>query len=563
MQFLSGIFTKYPELAVYLALSLGFWWGNLKIYGFNLGGVTGALLAGIMLGLLFDIHLPGSAKSLVFMLFLFGIGYQVGPQFIAAMRSSGWRLAVLGVFMPVVGLLTAWVVASYLGLSPGYAAGMMSGALTQSPAMGTAVEAIQALPVDDALKKSWTAQVGVADAICYLGGALGVILFCSTIGPRLLGVNLREEALKLEAEQGIKRTSAGLSSAWQPFEYRAYRLAAQAAVVGLTVAAAEKRLPGLRLFIERIRRGDQILEVQADTTLMADDVVLVSGRRDVLVQVLGERAEEVDDPELQDVAVASYQIFITARTIAGRTLEVIADDDAVRGVFLRRLVRQGNDIPIGTRTTLERGDVVHVVGSEAAVIRAAARLGEVVAPIEVTDFVAVGAAIFLGAAIGAAASFTVHGVPVSIGTSVGVLLAGIITGYVRSRRPLFGRVPDGAVKFMQSFGLAAFVAIVGITAGPHFFAGIREAGLGMLLGGLIITAVPLVAGLYFGRHVLGINPLILLGAIAGSQTFTAGLAAVQEKSGSPIAVIGYSGAVAVAQIILTLWGTVMVMLSAP
>jgi putative transport protein len=136
------------------------------------------------------------------------------------------------------------------------------------------------------------------------------------------------------------------------------------------------------------------------------------------------------------------------------------------------------------------------------------------------------------------------------------------TGYLRSVRPLFGRVPDGAVKFMQSFGLAAFVAMIGIGAGPHFVAGVREAGVSILLGGLLITFTPLFAGLYFGRYVLGINPILLLGAISGAQTFTAGLAAVQEKSGSPIAVLGYSGAVPVAHILLTIWGTVIVLLTA-
>jgi putative transport protein len=201
-----------------------------------------------------------------------------------------------------------------------------------------------------------------------------------------------------------------------------------------------------------------------------------------------------------------------------------------------------------------------VVGSEAAVLRAAKGLGDIVLASEVTDFVAVGVAICIGAVLGAAASFTVGGVSLSIGTSVGVIIAGIVTGYLRSVRPLFGRVPDGAVKFMQSFGLAAFVAMVGIGAGPHFISGIREAGVSLLLGGMVVTLVPLITGLYFGRHVLGLNPLLLLGAITGSQTFTAGLAAIQEKSGSPIAVLGYSGAVPIAQILLTTWGTVMVLL---
>jgi putative transport protein len=562
LSYLGGLFVKYPELAVYLALGIGFWIGKVIVGGFSLGGTTGALLAGIVIGLLFDIRIPGAAKSLVFLLFLFGIGYEVGPQFVSAMRNSGWRFAVLGIFMPIVGLLVSWMVASALRLNSGFAAGMLSGALTESPAMGTAVEAIQSLDLEENVKQTLIAQVGVADALCYVGGALGVILFCTLIGPRLLKINLREEALQLEAAYGISRTRAGVISAWQPFEYRAYRIAPGAPAASLTVAEAEKRVPGFRLFVERIRRGDEIIDVLPDTRLMAGDVALVSGRREALVSTLGELAEEVQDRELNDIPIASYEVFITGPRVVGRTIEQLAGDDAVRSVFLRRLLRQGNEIPIGTGTIVERGDVMQVVGSEAAVERAIKVLGEVISPTDVTDFVAVALAIFIGAVLGALASFNVGRISVSIGTSVGALIAGIATGYLRSVRPLFGRVPDGAVKFMQSFGLAAFVAMIGIGAGPHFVAGVREAGVSILLGGLLITFTPLFAGLYFGRYVLGINPILLLGAISGAQTFTAGLAAVQEKSGSPIAVLGYSGAVPVAHILLTIWGTVIVLLTA-
>jgi putative transport protein len=562
MEWLTGMLNKYPELAVYLALGVGYWVGSLKFGKFSLGGTTGSLLAGIAIGLLFKVPVSGMAKSVVFLLFLFGIGYEVGPRFFGVMKGSGWRYAVLGAFMPVVGLLTAWAVAKGLGLDLGFSAGMFSGGLTESPAMGTAAEAINALQLDAKLKETLVAHIGVADALTYVGGALGVILMCSTIGPWLLRIDLRAEALKLEAELGIKRTRAGVSSAWQPFEYRAYRVDPAARVAGGSVAEAEGLLPEARLFVQRLRRGGEIIDAQPETRIEAGDVVVVCGRREVVVQTLGEHAQEIDDRELLDIPVASFEIFVTAGQVVGRTLEVIGREDAVRGVFLRRLVRYGQDIPIGLKTVVERGDVMHVVGAETAVLRVARLLGEVVAPSEVTDFVAVGLAIFTGALLGAAASFSLGGVNVSIGTSVGTLLAGVVVGYARSVRPLFGRVPDGAVKLMQSFGLAGFVAMVGIGAGPHFVEGVRTAGLQVLLGGLVVTFVPLIAGLYFGCYVLKINPLLVLGAMAGAQTFTPGLAAVQEKSGSNIAVLGYSGAVPVGHILLTMGGTAIVLLLA-
>lgn len=562
MQWFSSMLARYPELAVYLALGIGYWIGGIRVRGFTLGGVTGSLLAGMLLGWLFEVPVAATAKSLVFLLFLFGIGYEVGPRFLSAMKGDGWRFAVLGMFMPVVGLLVAWLVARQLQLDPGLAAGMMSGALTESPAMGTAAEAIQALPLDAATKERYLAHIGVGDALCYVSGALGVILTCTVIGPRLLRFDPAAHALTLEAKYGITRQRSGVAPAWQPFDTRAYRVPAGAAIAGLTIGAAERLIEGTRLFVHRIRRDGALLDIDTGTPIQAGDLLVIGGRRDVLVDVVGGRGDEVDDAELLDIPMASHEVFVGKSRWAGKTLAQIAACDEVRAVFLRRILRGGQEIPVGTRTTIERGDVLLLVGPEPAVLRAAAELGAIIRPTDATDFVVVGFAIFLGALLGAVAAVPVGSITVSIGTSIGALLAGLAVGHVRARRPLFGRVPDSAVKLMQSFGLAAFVAMIGLGAGPHFLAALRESGLALFLGGLAVTMTPLMLGLWFGRKVLKIDPLLLLGAISGAQTFTAGLAAIQERSDSPIAVIGYTGAVAVAHVFLTTWGTVMVMLMA-
>lgn len=560
MDWLTHLFGKYPELAVYLAVGIGYWVGNRKFRGFSLGGATGSLLAGILIGALVKVPVASMAKSVLFLLFMFGIGYSVGPKFFKAMKGQGWRFGVLGAFIPVVGLLTAWAVASILKLDLGFASGLVSGALTESPAIGTATEAIQALTMPDEMKQKLISHVAVADALCYVFGAFGVIWACGTLGPKLLGLDLRAEAEKVEAEYGVVRTKAGIASAWQPFEVRAYRLDATAAVVGRTVAEAEKRIPDARLFVQRIRRGKDLLAADPDVVLEAGDLLAISGRREVLVGVLGEKATEVDDRELLDIQVASFDVFVSNKEYAGRSLADLARDDAVHSVFLRKITRGTQEIPIGTRTVIERGDVLGVTGTESAVERVAKRLGTIVRPLDVTDFVAVGLAIFIGAAIGATLFVTVGGTKIFLGTSVGTLLAGVVTGYLRSVRPLFGRVPDGAVAFMQSIGLSGFVAMVGLGAGPDFIPAVKEAGLPLLIGGVFVTLVPQIAGLYFGRYVLKANPLLVLGAMSGAQTFTPGLAAVQEKSGSPIAVLGYTGAVPVGHVLLTTWGSVIVLL---
>jgi putative transport protein len=562
MQWLTEFLAKYPELGVYLALGIGYWFGSIKFGGFTLGGVTGSLLAGMLVGFLFHPPVSGTAKSVLFLLFLFGIGYEVGPRFVAAMKGDGWRFAVLGVFMPVVGLLVAWPIARYLQLDVGLAAGMLSGALTESPAMGTANEAIQALGLDKATTERLVAHVGVADAVCYLVGALGVIFTCKSIGPALLRVDLKAEARKLEEQYGISRGNKELMSAWQPFETRAYRVPDAAPAAGLKVRDAERRSEQARLFVLRVRRGGEIIEATPDTVIAVDDVLAINGRREALVRLLGGRLEEIEDPELLSIPIATRDVFVSQRTWAARTLRDIFNSESFAGVFPRALTRNSMTIPLGTGTVLERGDVLSITGAEAAVERATRELGEVVSPSDVTDFVVLALAVFFGALLGAVAVVPVGSVRVVIGTSVGTLIAGIVIGHMRLKRPLFGRIPDGAVKFMQAIGLAGFVSMVGIGAGPHFVEAVRVSGIGLLVGGAIITFTPLFLGLWFGHKVLKINPVLLLGAISGAQTFTAGLAALQEESQSSVAVIGYSGSVAIAHVFLTTWGTVMVLLMA-
>lgn len=560
MEWLAGMLHKYPELAVYLAVAVGYWVGQFRFGGFSFGPVTGSLMAGILVGYLFDVPVSSTAKSLLFLLFLFGIGYSVGPQFFKTMRGQGLRWVALAVFTSCVGLLATYVVARVLQLDAGFAAGLLSGALTESPAIGTASEAIKALPIPEAEQQRLIGHIAVADALCYVFGAFGVIFTCSVLGPRLLGIDLRAEAAKLEAELGLKRTAAGVASAWRTFGVRAYRIAADGAVVNRTVAEAEALVPQARVFVMRIRRGEEVLEATPDTVIRAGDVVAVAGRSEVLIEALGARGTEVADRELLDVPVAMYEVLVTGKGLAGRTLEDIGRDDAMRGVFLRSIRRGEQSIPIAARTVVERGDVLTLSGPEHAVIEVAALIGEVIRPTDRTDFVVLGLAIVAGALIGAAVAIPVGKLHVTLGTSVGTLLAGLAVGWFRTRYPLFGRIPDAAIAFMTALGLAAFVAMIGLIAGPIFIVALREAGWSLLLGGVVVTLLPLLSGLYFGRYVLRLNPLLLLGGLAGAQTMTAALAAVQDRSGSPIAVLGYSGTIAFGHVLLTTWGTVIVLL---
>jgi putative transport protein len=561
MEWLAKLLEKYPEMAVYLAVGIGYFLGRLKFRGFGLGVVTASLLAGIFIGNLFHVPVSDQAKSMLFLLFLFGIGYSVGPSFFRNLKGDGWRWAVLAVFVPVVGLLAAYVMARLLKLDVGYSAGMLSGALTESPAIGTASEAIRGLGISEEQKELLVGHIAVADAICYVFGTIGVIWCCSSLGPKLLGIDLRTQSKKEEEKLGVRHSRLGISSGWQPFGFRAYRILPNAPIIGKAVFAAEKSVSGGRVFVERIRRGGKMFPPTEETRFEEGDTVAVLGRTEVLVKVLGPSSAEIVDPELLEIPVASYDLYVTSKDIAGKTLEQIVETvDPARGVMLRGITRAGSSLPIGLNLLVERGDTLHVTGPEDDVERLAPIVGRKIQPGEDSDIGVLGIAIFFGILAGAAIVFPVGRLHISLGTSVGTLLVGLSIGWARSTRPWFARIPDAAILFMRSIGLAAFVAMIGLKAGPIFVSAVKESGYLLFLGGIVVTLVPLILGILFGRHILRLDPVQLLGGVAGAQTMIAGVAAVQEKSDSPIATLGYSYTVAIGHILLTTWGTIIVSL---
>ncbi|MGA8044083.1 MAG: TrkA C-terminal domain-containing protein [Terracidiphilus sp.] len=563
MEWLARLFEKFPEMGVYLAVGVGYFLGRLKYRGFSLGVVTASLLAGIVLGSLFHVPVADQAKSMLFLLFLFGIGFSVGPSFFRNLKGEGWRWAVLAVFIPVVGLIAAYVMARLLRLDLGYSAGMLSGALTESPAIGTASEAIRGLQLSEEQKQLLVGHIAVADAICYIFGTIGVILSCSVIGPKLLGIDLRTQSKLEEEKLGIRPAKKGITSGWQPIGLRAYKVPQNAPIAGKTVLEAEQSVTDGRLFLERIRRQGKIFAPSIETAIQEDDIVAILGRTEVLVKVLGPKSAEVADPELLDIPVASCDLYVTSRDIAGKSIQEIVDSVAqTRSVMLQGITRGGQPMPIGANVIIHRGDTLHVMGPEYDVEKLAPLVGRKIQPNEESDVGVLGLAIFLGVLVGASIAVPIGGLRITLGTSVGTLLAGVAVGWARSTRPWFARIPDAAILFMRSIGLAAFVAMVGLKAGPIFIQAVMEAGYLLFLGGIVVTLVPLLSGILFGRYVLRLDPVLLLGGVAGAQTMIAGVAAVQEKSDSPIATLGYSYTVAIGHILLTTWGTIIVLLLA-
>lgn len=555
MDWAVGVLRHYPELAVFLVLGLGAWVGGVKLGGVNLGTPTGALFVGLVVGQL-EIPVSGTAKSVLFMLFLVGNGYSIGPQFFRSLRGDGLRFLALAVFQATVGLAISIVVASALGLDVGLSAGLLSGALTQSPAIGTASEAIMALPLPEAERERLVGHVAIGDALCYVFGTFGTIWFLSRFAPRLLKIDLAVESRALEEELGVTRDRVGLLSGYQAFALRAHRLD-DVELAGKTIADVEARFAGQRLYIARVRRGAEIIDAAPDTLLAAGDVLSLGGRRAVVMECGAQIGAEVDDRELLDMPITVLTVIAAHGDYVGRTLGELAVRHETRGVFLRKLTRLGQKIPILPGTEVQRGDRLELIGPATSVERVAARIGRADRGGIGSDVMALGLAVVIGGFIGAP-YFLAGEFRIGLGTSVGALLAGIILGWIHSHRPSFGRVPEAASALMISLGLAGFVGMTGMQAGPHFLDAIQDSGLSLLLGGVVVTLVPLASALYFGRRVLRLRPILLLGACAGAQTQTPALAAIQDSADSRIAVLGYTVPYAIGQILLTAWGSVIV-----
>src|SRR5437870_3396971 len=231
---------------------------------------------------------------------------------------------------------------------------------------------------------------------------LGVILVCSSFRPKLLVRDLQAESKKVEDALGIKHTKLGVSAALQPISVRAYTIPPNGQVAGKTIAEAERSVSGARLFVERIRRSGEIFSPVSTTVLEAGDTVAVLGRTEALINLLGPSSIEATDPELLDIPVASFGLYVTSDRFAGKTLRAINENtDEARGVLIRRITRGEQSIPIGPGTVVQRGDTLEVSGPSGIVERLAPLVGRMIHPTEDTDFIVLGTAIFLGVLFGA------------------------------------------------------------------------------------------------------------------------------------------------------------------
>ena len=570
MEWFTNLLQAHPELAIYITLGLGFLIGKIHFKGFSLGIVTSVLLVGVLIG---QLHIPmeGALKQTAFLLFLFAIGYKVGPQFFAGLRKEGLPQVYFAVVMCVFILLSTWGIALLMGYNAGEAAGLLSGSQTISAVIGVAGDTIRdfGLPADE--QQKMLDIMPVAYAVTYIFGTAGSAWILARLGPRMLGglEKVKVACRELESRMGGDESDRpGFMDAKREVEFRCYRIENDWFAKERRVSDLEHffERQGKRLFVERIRKGKRIIDdIRANEYLNMGDEVVLSGRHEYTIGEERWIGKEVDDDALLMFPVMVMKCIVAGKrgkritAYGGKKISELRNEPFMHGVIIQKIKRMGISIPVFPETVINTGDVIEIVGKKVEVMAAAKEIGYPDPATNETDIVYLAFGIILGAIAG---TLTLHisGVPISLSTSGGALIAGLVFGWWRSHHPTMGAIPEAALWVFNNMGLNIFIAVIGISAGPGFVEGFREIGLSLFLAGIVATSLPLLFGVWVAVKWFKFHPAIALGCCAGARTTTAAIGALQESLGSETPALGYTVTYAVGNTLLILWGVFIVLM---
>lgn len=560
MTWLFDVMKERQELVLFLVLGLGYLIGKFKFKGFEIGSTAGVLFAGLFIGS-FNFEIPRLIQTVGFILFIYSVGFQAGPQFFQVIRKDGAKYMVLAVVIAVAGFASVMVMNYIFDFEQGISAGIMAGAMTSTPTLAAAQDAIASGNVE-IFQGMTTAEVeqniSTSYAITYVFGMVGLIAFIQFM-PKIFRINLPEEAKKMERAMNLASSDIEFDPASITYvgkDLRAVRLdRLPNEKAKRTIGEIEKDLD-YKIIIQRVRRGKQVIDPTPDFILQRDDLIIVSGKRDLLLEAIKQVGTEELDPELKNISMSIIDIVLTKKTVSGRKLgEVLVEYGY--GCFTNKMYRAGIEIIATDNTLLQPGDILRVIGEKSNVDAFADKVGYVERAAEETDLLTFCLGIVMGLLIGVV-SIKIGNIPVGLGTAGGLLLTGLIIGYLRSRNPTFGRVPRPVRWVFMEFGLTLFMASVGVNAGSGIIDALKEVGLSIFIAGALVTVVPVFVGYLFGRIVMKLNPAVLLGALTGSMTSTPALSIVNQQAKSSLPALGYTGAYAFANVLLTIAGNLIV-----
>ncbi|MGF6264751.1 aspartate-alanine antiporter [Paraburkholderia youngii] len=557
MDWLHNIFHKSPEMALFLSLAVGYFIGQINFGKFQLGGVGGSLLAAVVISQA-GVTVDNGVKAVMFAVFIYAVGYDSGPGFFNSLNRKTLREIAMAVFLAVTALITVVVCAKLFHLNKGLAAGLAGGALTQSAIIGTAGDAIARLGLPADQVRSLQSDVAIAYAVTYVFGSLGAIIVCVNILPKFMGQGLREASIEAERElsSGAPTRGPGQVAALPELVGRAYRIDFSA---GKSVQAVES-LHGEGLTIERVKRGNQQIEPKPDFVLQPDDIVLVVGRREAVV-AFGAKGNEVGDAEDIGVVMQTREGVFTRKGMNHTTIAAarqMIDRDMRHGVYVQSITRVGQPLPVLPETELQHGDVITFYGSPKDTKRAVEAAGYELPYSNKTDFIYMGVGLVIGLLIGLIV-VNVGSVPLTLGSGGGCLLAGLLFGWMRGKHPMYGVMPSAASQLLKDFGLAAFVAVVGLNSGLQAVVTVKQSGVTIFLLGVFVTLFPLLLTMLFGRYVLRYNnAAILAGALSGSRSANPAFGGVLDKAESAVPTVPFAITYAIANVALTLLGPLVV-----
>jgi putative transport protein len=538
-----------PVLTLFLILGVGYLIGGLRISSFSLGPVAGVLFAGLFLGH-FDFRMSPGAQAVGFSLFIFSVGYQAGPRFLDVIRADGLKYFLLAVVVAATGFTMAVIATKLLDLTPGTSAGLLAGGLTSSPTLAAAQEALrsgQVSPPTGITADAMIGNVATGYAITYIFGLAGLIAIIKLL-PLILHIDLEKEAKELEAaDKSTAESQPGNVAA------RIY-LISDTEIIKVPFKQIREQYWD-KTSVVKVKRNGTFINYAPDKFLQLGDELHILAPVKYFTQTISKFGKEIT-PEThtaQDTETA--QVVVINKKVVNKTLREL-DIARKYGVLLTSVSRMRIEMLHTADLTLRRGDILTVTGPRENVDLLGEELGHVERKIAETDMVTFAFGITFGVLLGLL-SIKVGQISIGLGSAGGLLASGILIGYLRSIYPVFGRMPDAARWILMEFGLLLFMAGVGLRAGGDIIETFAKTGPTLVLAGIVVTISPILVGYFFGRKVLKIPPVLLFGGITGAMTSGASLSVVTKAANSSVPALGYTGAYAFANVLLTVAGSII------
>ncbi|MFU2317693.1 aspartate:alanine antiporter [Rahnella sp. PCH160] len=542
-------------LLLFVVLALGLCLGKIRLGSVQLGNSIGVLVVSLLLGQQ-HFSINTEALNLGFMLFIFCVGVEAGPNFFSIFFRDGKNYLMLALVMVGSAMLLALGLGKVFGWDIGLTAGMLAGSMTSTPVLVGAGDTLRNTLAGSNTLSPALDNLSLGYALTYLIGLVSLI-FGARYLPKLQHQDLPTSAQQIARERGLDTDSK--RKVYLPV-IRAYRVGQE-----LVAWADGKNLRELGIYrqtgcyIERIRRNGILATPDGDAVLQVGDEISLVGYPDAHSRLdpSFRNGKEVFDRDLLDMRIVTEEVVVKNNHAVGKRLSQLNLTD--QGCFLNRVIRSQIEMPIDDSIVLNKGDVLQVSGDARRVKSVAERIGFISVHSQLTDLLAFCAFFIVGLMIGLI-TFQFKSFSFGIGNAAGLLFAGIMLGFLRANHPTFGYIPQGALNMVKEFGLMVFMAGVGLSAGAGINNGLGAVGGQMLLSGLIVSLVPVVICFIFGAYVLRMNRALLFGAIMGARTCAPAMEIISDTARSNIPALGYAGTYAIANVLLTLAGTLIVII---